>query len=275
MFTVGRAVAGLGASGLIGGSLMIWTATVPPEKLPALQGILVGIGQLGVACAPLLGGALTSYASWRWCKFSRPPQDRLVRLGLLQGNLIKYREIWLTASTGFYINLPVGAVVATFLVLLHIPELTEKGGIRALRSQGLFNVLDLIGFVLFAPAAIMFLMALEFGGNRYPWDSATVVGLLCGSVALFAVFCWWERRKGRDAMIPTALLRVRLQWCASLLMFGFLGTMFIFSYFLPIYLQAVKGDSPFMSGVHNLPAILCQVTMVLVNGVAGKYSDFM
>ncbi|KAI1452558.1 MFS multidrug transporter [Annulohypoxylon moriforme] len=234
MFTVGRAFAGMGASGILNGSLTIWTASVPPERLPVLQSALVAIGQLGVALGPLLGGALTQFTTWRWC---------------------------------FYINLPVGAVVAALLLLIRIPEMTQKQGIQFLRIGSLIRILDLVGFAIFAPAAVMFFIALEFGGNRYAWGSAQVIGLLCGAVVTFAIFLAWEWKKGSEAMIPFALLKVRIQWCASLLMFAFLGMMFVVAYYLPIYLQAVKGDSPFMSGVHNLPTILSQVVMVLVGGV--------
>ncbi|KAI1097906.1 putative MFS transporter [Jackrogersella minutella] len=233
VFTIGRAFAGMGASGILNGSLTIWTATVPPQKLPSLQSTLVAIGQLGVACGPLLGGALTQYTTWRWC---------------------------------FYINLPVGAVAAGLLVLAHIPEMTRKPGTSVIRIGGLIRILDLVGFVIFAPAAVMFFLALEFGGNQYAWNSAVVIGLICGAVTMFTIFLLWEWKKGPDAMVPFALLRVRIQWCASMLMFGFLGMMFVVAYYLPIYLQAVKGDSPFMSGVHNLPTILSQVVMVLVGG---------
>lgn len=39
----------------------------------ALTGILMGITQLGSLSGPLIGGALTQHASWRWCKFSTYP----------------------------------------------------------------------------------------------------------------------------------------------------------------------------------------------------------
>lgn len=155
-------------------------------------------------------------------------------------------------------------------MLTRIPEGTEKAGCHALFSSETVCKLDVFGFTIFVPAAIMFFLALEFGGSRYEWGSAAVVALLCAAGAAFTSFLAWEHRKGDDAMIPFSLLRVRVQWCASLLMFGFLGMNFVVAYYLPIYLQAVKGDSPFMSGVHNLPIIISQVIMVLVGGFVGK-----
>ncbi|KAK4224695.1 major facilitator superfamily domain-containing protein [Podospora fimiseda] len=55
---IGRALAGLGAAGIIGGSTMILAAVVPLEKRPAVSGIGLGISQLGLVLGPLLGGFL-------------------------------------------------------------------------------------------------------------------------------------------------------------------------------------------------------------------------
>lgn len=71
MLIVGRAIAGLGASGLLNGGLTIVSACLPVHKQPAATGILISFTQLGIALGPLLGGVFTEYVSWRWCKL--PP----------------------------------------------------------------------------------------------------------------------------------------------------------------------------------------------------------
>jgi len=56
----------------------------------------------------------------------------------------------------------------------------------------------------------MLWLAIDFGGNRWAWDSATIIGLLCGSVATFALFAAWNNHKGDRAMLPFSTLRLRI-----------------------------------------------------------------
>lgn len=66
---VGRAIAGLGASGIMNGGMTIIAGAVSKEKSPFYTGILFGVAQMGSVLGPLIGGVLTEHASWRWCKF--------------------------------------------------------------------------------------------------------------------------------------------------------------------------------------------------------------
>lgn len=49
-----------------------------------------------------------------------------------------------------------------------------------------------------------------------------------------------------------------------------LGTVFVASYYFPIYFQAVKGDGPTMSGVDLLPSILSQLVITILSGWMSK-----
>lgn len=171
---------------------------------------------------------------------------------------------------GFYINLPIGGIALLFILFIHIPERRVKQTTkRTFRS--IFESLDIPGFFLFAPAAIQFLLALEWGGTTYRWGSATVIGLFCGSAATLAVFVAWEHYRGDTAMIPLSMLKRRVVWSSCLTIFFTFSNMLIVTYYIAIYFQAVKGDSPTMSGVSTLPTILSQMIFAVTSGVLGEY----
>src|SRR5579862_927766 len=85
-----------------------------------------------------------------------------------------------TDSSGFYINLPIGALSAILLLLTNIPDRLDKTKAKKTTVLSTLLKLDLVGFFLFAPFAVMFLMALEWGGIEYPWGSAPLFGSSTG-----------------------------------------------------------------------------------------------
>lgn len=172
---------------------------------------------------------------------------------------------------GFWINLPIGGLAILLLAVVHIPEQLPKAPMRQfLQSPGLVRKFDLAGASLLAPAVVMLLLALEFGGKAYPWSSATVIGLFCGAGVATALFLAWEHlvAGNDDAMLPLALFRARVFVAACLTNVCVFGCTFISAYFLPIYFQSIQGSSPFTSGVHLLPSILSQLVLSIVSGVA-------
>lgn len=175
----------------------------------------------------------------------------------------------LTMNEGFYINLPLGCAAAALLIPQRIPEHVPKATSRSAVIEALKN-LDLVGFVLFAPAAVLYMLALQFGGNKFAWNSPTIIGLFCGAAVIFVAFLIWEYREGNDAMIPFPMVRIQTVW-SSCVVYGFmLAFSLVNSFYLPIYFQAVKGVSPVTSGVYLLPSILSQTIIAVISGDLGS-----
>lgn len=159
--------------------------------------------------------------------------------------------------------------MALLLIFIDIPDQVSKPSIKSALDTVLYK-LDLVGFVFFAPAAIQLLLALEYGQYSYGWNSATVIGLFCGSGATFIVFLIWEHTQGERAMIPLAMVARRNVWASSVVMVAIFGLMLSASYYLPVYFQAVKNASPMLSGVYILPSILSQLLAAVISGALSK-----
>ncbi|KAH7384634.1 major facilitator superfamily domain-containing protein [Pyrenochaeta sp. MPI-SDFR-AT-0127] len=234
MFIVGRFIAGFGAAGVATGSITIISLCAPLEKRPPLIGLNLGFSLLGLVLGPLIGGAFTSYTTWRWC---------------------------------FYVNLPVGALAVLAILPLRVPEEMIKPKAWSLLPR-LYHYLDLVGFALFAPAVLQLLLALQFGGQAYPWKSATVIGLFCGAAATAVVWGFWNRRCGDDAMIPLSMIR-RWNVLFSGIYVAFLtSAVYAGIYYLPLYFQAINGVSAIRSGIYLLPMIVSQLITAGLSGVA-------
>ncbi|KAI0847850.1 MFS general substrate transporter [Daldinia vernicosa] len=221
---VGRAVAGIGASGIFAGGFAILTTIIPLHKRAIWNGILSATFAMASIVGPPLGGALTQQVTWRWC---------------------------------FYINLPIGGFAAAlFLVLVRIKP---TQGEQQTLSNKLKN-LDFLGFVLFAGSLTMLLLAVQWGGNDYAWSSSTVVGLFVGFAVVMALFIFYQLRLQDGALIPPRIFTAhRNAWLICLSSFFVNGPFQLVIYWLPIWFQTVLGVSPTQSGVDYLPTVISHV----------------
>lgn len=106
--------------------------------------------------------------------------------------------------------MPLGAIVA-FLILIFLKlersqETTTrlKGGIK-----DIVHALDLSGSVIMMASVCCLFIAMQYGGQRLPWSSPTIISLFTISGALMAAFLYVERRMGMNAAVPFAVLKQR------------------------------------------------------------------
>ena len=80
---VGRAIAGLGSSGILIGTFSLIPYLVVPIKRPLFTGLVGGTMGLGAALGPLIGGAFTEHVSWRWnvCSIDFPQLEPIKLTG--------------------------------------------------------------------------------------------------------------------------------------------------------------------------------------------------
>lgn len=206
MFIVGRAIAGLGAAGLLQGSLSIIGHAVELQKRPLYMGIVISVFVISVCIGPVIGGALTTNVSWRWCFWMS-----VTLFSCAQKHIL----------TSFNSNVPIGAVVIVLLFLfLKLKGLDNED--RKLPLSQKLRRIDPVSCVVFIGAVCCLLLALQWGGQSVPWNSSKVWGLFVGSGLLLLLFCILQWKFGEKATIPPRIFRQRSVMAGSGVLF-FLG----------------------------------------------------
>jgi hypothetical protein len=138
--------------------------------------------------------------------------------------------------------------------------------------------MDYLGALLLIPAAVFLLLALQWGGTQYAWNSPTIIGLFCGFGGLAIVFIVAQIKLGEKATIPIRVFTQRSVFFAAIFSFC-IGATFLLLYYIPLYFQGVMGTSATQSGIHTLPILLSVVFASIVGGVlvsiVGYYTPFM
>lgn len=242
---VGRAIAGVGSAGVFSGAYVLIATSVALPKRPSFNGIIGGVYGIASVVGPLLGGAFTQKVSWRWC---------------------------------FYINLPIGGIAAGVILFFFTP-VPQPGGIPKLTWKERIAQLDIPGTILFVPAIVCVLIALQWGGSTYPWSNGRIIALfvvfgLC-LLAFIAIQFW----KPHVATVSPLMLRKRSVWAAAIFAFFMGSAFFVTVYYLPIWFQAVKGVDAYESGIRNIPVLLAVVVGTIISGglvsKVGYYTPFM
>jgi EmrB/QacA subfamily drug resistance transporter len=163
-------------------------------------------------------------------------------LGPVLGGLLTDHLHW---SLIFWINLPLGLIALV---------MTERS-LRRLPRHDRPHRVDVIGASLMVGAALSLMLALAWGGTRFPWASARIVTLLCASAVLWVLFAV-RLLTAREPFIPLAILHGRVTSTITAAAFFSVGTIIGITIYMPLYCQTVLGVSASLSGF-ALIAFMC------------------
>ncbi|KAB8237661.1 MDR family MFS transporter [Aspergillus alliaceus] len=229
-FIAGRAIAGLASAGVFSGCMLIIIPMIPLHKRPMFQGMFGSVFGIASVTGPLIGGAFTTSATWRWC---------------------------------FYINLPIGAITMLFLILIWDPP---KSNHEPASIGTHLKRLDPLGMFFFIPAVASLLLALQWGGSTYPWNSSRIIALFILFGVLILLFATVQILKPETATIPARVVTQRSMICAAFYTFFVASSMMLMIYYLPVWFQTVKLVSPVTSGIYTLPLMLSIIAATFIAG---------
>ena len=223
--------------------MLIISFTVPLRQRPTYTGFIGAVFGIASVVGPLLGGAFTDKITWRWC---------------------------------FYINLPIGGVTVAFIMLFFKDP--KRSHVVHMDWRARLKQFDLLGVALLLAAIVCLLLALQWGGTKYPWSEGRIIALFVvfGVLAIaFIVIQFW---RGENATVPPRILAQRSMAACAWFSICVGAAFFVVLYYVPIWFQAVKGDSAEKSGVDILPLILGNVLFSVISGglvsAIGYYAPF-
>jgi EmrB/QacA subfamily drug resistance transporter len=173
-------------------------------------------------------------------------------LGPVLGGVLTDYVHW---SLIFWINVPMGivALVITDRVLRRLPR-NERP-----------HKLDVVGAALMVAASIVLLLALAWGGTRYPWLSPMILGLAGASIVLWVLF-GLRLARAPEPFIPLSMLRDKVVFGIVVAAFFSIGVVIGLSIFIPLYVELVLGHSASAGGLLLIAFVVGTTLGSMVSG---------
>jgi MFS family permease len=155
----------------------------------------------------------------------------------------------------FWINVPLGLIALGM----------TSSALRYVPVQRRNHALDLLGAFLMMTAAVSLLLALTWGGVRFPWLSWQILALLLGSVCLWSLFSW-RLFSAREPFLPVTVLANPIVRCATLAGTCCMGTLVGMTIFIPLYFETMLHFSASQSGLALIPLMGATVVASTTTG---------
>jgi EmrB/QacA subfamily drug resistance transporter len=157
----------------------------------------------------------------------------------------------------FWINLPLGIGALAML-------LPKMGKIPVFHRK---RKVDWFGGVLLMASAVVFLLVLTWGGNRYLWLSPTIMGMI-GVAVMLAVGFAWHALHTDEPFLPIPLMGGSVVPYAILAGGCSMGTLIGLTVNMPLYYQVVYHLSASEAGLALIPLVAISVPGAMIAGRA-------
>lgn len=209
-----RALQGLGAAALAPAALSIMVTTFPePAERAKAFGVWGTVIGVGASIGTLLGGAIID-VGWRWA---------------------------------FYINIPIGAVIAIAAIML----------VPAKRPTGPRPPADVAGGLTSTAGLLLLVYGITAIGSR-GWSDPVTLGSFAAAIVLLALFVRVEQRSSAP-LVPLRLFKHRGLATAGMGQILAAGVMLPCFFLLPQFMQTVLGYSPLQTGLAYIPTSLAMM----------------
>jgi EmrB/QacA subfamily drug resistance transporter len=162
----------------------------------------------------------------------------------------------------FWLNIPLGLVAA----------MLSNRQLKRVPVHERAHKIDLIGAGLMMASAVALLLALTWGGTRYPWLSQQIVFLLVAAVVLTVAFILWVLR-AEEPFLPVAVLNNPIMRAGCCTTACTQGVSIGLTIFVPLYYEVVHGLSASDSGLALIPIVMMTTPGSYLSGRAMLYMD--
>jgi MFS family permease len=168
-------------------------------------------------------------------------------------------------------------LVTIFVLPSNIGRTSKE--LKTLKWWQVINRFDPFGVVVLLGAITSLILALQWGGAVYPWNSPRVIAVFIVFGVLMIIWTILQWYQGDEATMPFSIITQRTVWssvCYTLLLGASFGVLVAY---LPIWFQSVVGDDAETSGLKNLPLVVSVTIGVMVAGglvvATGYYIPFL
>ncbi|QKX63003.1 uncharacterized protein TRUGW13939_10171 [Talaromyces rugulosus] len=236
-----RAVSGLGGGAITALVMIIASDITTLQERGKYNGFIGAAVACGSGMGPLIGGAITAHVSWRWTLWYDVP--------------------WL-------------------IVLITLLYITLPASPKGANTRSRMKMIDWFGLFISIAAVVLLVIPLSRGGSTISWSSAQTISMLVVGAFVILIFLAVEAKFASLPIMPLHLFKADFS-CNVLLMqnvlygFVFWGNLF----YMPIYLENVRGYSPILAGAIIMPMVGTQGIGSIISGLiisrTGHYNHVM